>query len=90
MSNLVREQSRRVRPEPDALARTRSRLSVVIATLIVPFETIAILLLFVVGRLPWIGLDPNGLEIQSGWMNSYQAQILPFVANGFSIFLWRS
>lgn len=76
-----------------ALSRMRWRgrelvLSVVIATLIVPFETIAIPLLFVVSKLPWIGLGANGLELQAGWMNSYQVQILPFVANGFSIFLF--
>jgi multiple sugar transport system permease protein len=78
-----------------ALSRMRWRgrevvLSVVIITLIVPFKAIAIPLLFVVSPLPWIGLAPNGLEIQSGWMNRYQVQILPFVANGFSILLWRS
>ena len=37
-------------------------LSIILATLIVPFETIAIpLLLIVVNNLPWIGLD--GLTI---------------------------
>lgn len=59
-------------------------LSVIIATLIVPFETIAIPLLLVVNQLPWIG--PEGLT--TGWLNSYQVQIIPFVANAFSIFLF--
>lgn len=63
-------------------------LTLIIATLIVPFETIAIPLLLVVSKLPWIGLDGGSLELQQGWLNTYQVQILPFVANGFSIFLF--
>ena len=59
-------------------------LSVIIATLIVPFETIAIPLLLVVNQLPWIG--PEGVTF--GWLNSYQVQIIPFVASAFSIFLF--
>ena len=41
-------------------------LTVIIATLIVPFETIAIPLLLIVSRLP--GIDATGLTI--GWLNS--------------------
>jgi len=59
-------------------------LSVIIATLILPFETIAIPLLMVVSRLPWLG--PDGLTY--GWLNSYQVQIIPFVVDAFSIFLF--
>jgi multiple sugar transport system permease protein len=59
-------------------------LSVVIATFIVPFETIAIPLLLVVSRLPWIGL--NGLS--QGWLNTYHVQIIPFIVDAFSIFLF--
>jgi multiple sugar transport system permease protein len=42
-------------------------LSVIIATLIVPFETIV---------------------YDFGWLDTYQVQIIPFIANGFSIFLF--
>lgn len=59
-------------------------LTLIIATLIIPFETIAIPLLLIVSRLPWIGL--NGLEW--GWLNTYHVQIIPFVAGAFSIFLF--
>jgi multiple sugar transport system permease protein len=59
-------------------------LSVIVATLILPFETIAIPLLMVVSRLPWWG--PAGLTY--GWLNSYQVQIIPFVVDAFSIFLF--
>ena len=59
-------------------------LSIIIATLIVPFETIAIPLLMVVNNLPWIG--PEGLTI--GWLNSYHVQIVPWIADGLTIFLF--
>lgn len=59
-------------------------LTVILATLIVPFETIAIPLLLIASKLPWLGLD--GLTF--GWLNSYQVQIIPFVADGLTIFLF--
>ena len=59
-------------------------LTVILATLIVPFETIAIPLLLIASKLPWIGLD--GLTF--GWLNSYQVQIVPFIADGLTIFLF--
>lgn len=63
-------------------------LTIIIATLIVPFETIAIPLLLVVTKLPWIGFQDGALSVEQGWLNTYQVQILPFVANAFSIFLF--
>lgn len=59
-------------------------LAVVIATFIVPFETIAIPLLLIVNQLPWIGA--NGLQI--GWLNTYHVQIIPWIADSLSIFLF--
>jgi multiple sugar transport system permease protein len=59
-------------------------LSVILATLIVPFETIAIPLLLLASKLPWIG--PEGLTY--GWLNSYRVQIVPFIADGLTIFLF--
>ena len=59
-------------------------LSIIIATLIVPFETIAIPLLLLVYKLPWIGWD--GLTV--GWLNSYRVQIIPWIADGLTIFLF--
>ena len=59
-------------------------LSIILATLIVPFETIAIPLLLLVSKLPWIGF--SGLEI--GWLNSYRVQIIPWIADGLTIFLF--
>ena len=59
-------------------------LTLIIATLIVPFEAIAIPLLLIVSRLPWIGLD----GLHWGWLNTYHVQIVPFAASAFSIFLF--
>jgi multiple sugar transport system permease protein len=57
---------------------------VILATLIVPFETIAIPLLLVVSKLPWVGLDGVSL----GWLNSYRVQIVPLIADGLTVFLF--
>ncbi len=59
-------------------------LSIIIATLIVPFQTIAIPLLLLVSKLPWIGFD--GFSV--GWLNSYRVQIIPWIADGLTIFLF--
>lgn len=59
-------------------------LSIILATLIVPFETIAIPLLLLVSKLPWLGMD--GLEW--GWINTYRVQIIPWIADGLTIFLF--
>lgn len=59
-------------------------LTLILATLIVPFETIAIPLLLIASKLPWLSMD----GITYGWLNSYQVQIIPFVADGLTIFLF--
>lgn len=62
-------------------------LSIVIATLMLPLEAIAIPLLMVVTELPWLSFD-GGISITRGWLNSYQVQIIPFVAKASTIFLF--
>ncbi len=59
-------------------------LAVVLATFIVPFESIAIPLLLVVNNLPWIGSG----GMQFGWLNSYHVQIIPFISDALTIFLF--
>ncbi len=59
-------------------------LAVVLATFIVPFESIAIPLLLVVNNLPWIG--DQGPTV--GWLNSYHVQIIPFISDALTIFLF--
>lgn len=62
-----------------ALARVRFRgrqlvLTLIIALIIIPFEAVAIPLLLMVNRF--------------GWLDSYHVQIIPFIADAFSIFLF--
>jgi len=59
-------------------------LTIILATLIVPFETMALPLLWWSNKLPFV--DVNGFS--QGWLDTYQIQIVPFIANAFSIFLF--
>ena len=68
-----------------ALARLRFRgqgilLGVILATLIVPFETLALPLLWWVNLLPYF-------DGSIGWLDTYEVQFVPFIANAFSIYL---
>lgn len=56
-------------------------LGVIVALIIVPFEAIAIPLLLLVNNLPWFGGATT-------WLDSYHVQIIPFIADAFSIFLF--
>jgi multiple sugar transport system permease protein len=60
-------------------------LTIIIATLIIPFEAIAIPLLLLVNNLPNLSLS-DGLT--QGWFDTYQVQIVPFITSAFSIFLF--
>lgn len=69
-----------------SLARLRFKgknflLGVVIALIIIPFEAVAIPLLVLVNKLPWFGGATT-------WLDSYHVQIIPFIADAFSIFLF--
>jgi multiple sugar transport system permease protein len=59
-------------------------LAILLATLIVPFETIAIPMLLMVANLPWLGME----GLTWGWLNSYHVQIVPFIADGLTVFLF--
>nr|WP_229872517.1 carbohydrate ABC transporter permease [Promicromonospora soli] len=76
-----------------ALSRMRWKgrsvvLAIVIATLIVPFETIAVPMVYWVSKLPTLVMEGGILKYDFGWLNSYHVQIVPFIANAFSIFLF--
>ncbi|MFF0078048.1 carbohydrate ABC transporter permease [Streptomyces sp. NPDC005494] len=64
-------------------------LTAVIATLIVPFETFALPLVWWVNQLPLLSVNGFHLQWSTGWMDTYQVQILPFVANAFSVFFFH-
>lgn len=63
-------------------------LAGIIATLIVPFETFALPLVWWVNKLPWIEFDGFTPVLADGWLDTYRVQILPFVASAFSIYLF--
>jgi multiple sugar transport system permease protein len=76
-----------------AIARLKFRgqnslLVFLIATLVIPFETIAMPLLVLVNSLPRLSWEDGSIEITIGWLNTYLVQIMPFIAGGFSIFLF--
>lgn len=76
-----------------ALSRLRWKgqqlmLTLVIALLIIPFEAISVPLLMLVAHLPWVGWENGQFVLHGSWLNSLQVQILPMVANAFSIFLF--
>ncbi|SDD83503.1 carbohydrate ABC transporter permease [Glycomyces harbinensis] len=76
-----------------ALARMRWKgrglvFGLVIATLILPFDTTIVPLVYLVANLPWIGFDGLTPVLETGWLNTYRVQIIPFIVNAFSIFLF--
>ncbi len=69
-----------------ALARLRFRgrgliLGLLISLIIIPFEAVAVPLLLEVNTFPWFGGE-------TGWLDTYRVQILPFMANALMIFLF--
>ena len=74
-----------------ALAKLKWRgqgfvMTLIIALLIVPFEVLAIPLLLIVSKLPWIDVATGALAI--GWLDTLHVQIVPFLANAFCVFLF--
>ena len=69
-------------------------LSIIVATLIIPAEVVAIPLLLLVNQLPWVSIDANlmdftfNMSYQVSWLNTYHVQIVPFIADSLSIFLF--
>lgn len=61
--------------------------AVIISTLILPFEVIAIPLLYMMVKLPVLSFK-GGIHFTQGLFNNYQVQILPFIANAIAIFLF--
>jgi len=59
-------------------------LSIILATYILPFETVAVPLLLLVNNLPWLSAE----GVTWGWLNSYQVQIIPWIVRALEIFLF--
>ena len=78
-----------------ALSRMRWRgktvvLAAIIATLVVPFETFALPMIWWVNKLPWIVIQDFIPLYSVGWLDTYRVQIIPFIANAFAIYLFYS
>jgi len=58
----------------------KTLLAIIISLIIIPFEAIAVPLLYQVNRMPWL--------TDGGWLDSYHVQIIPFLADAFSIYLF--
>ena len=76
-----------------ALARLQWRgkqvaLTVLVILLVVPFEAISVPLMLLVSKLPGLALGTDGLTITKSWLDTVYVQIIPFIANAFSIFLF--
>ncbi|MFC3492149.1 carbohydrate ABC transporter permease [Glycomyces rhizosphaerae] len=76
-----------------ALARMRWKgrglvFALIIATLILPFDTTIVPMVYLVANLPWVGFDGLTPVLEFGWLNTYRVQIIPFIVNAFSIFLF--
>ncbi len=56
-------------------------LSVIVALIIIPLEAVAVPMLLLVNNLPWF-------DGSTTWLNTYHVQIIPFIADAFSIFLF--
>ncbi|MGD2165153.1 MAG: carbohydrate ABC transporter permease [Anaerolineae bacterium] len=56
-------------------------LSIIVSLIIVPFQAVAVPLLLMVNNLPWF-------DGSTTWLDSYHVQIIPFIADAFSIFLF--
>src|SRR6266496_6271029 len=56
-------------------------LIAIVVLVVIPFESVAVPLLLLVNQFPWL----NGATT---WIDSYQVQIIPFIADAFSIFLF--
>jgi multiple sugar transport system permease protein len=65
-------------------------LAAIIATLVVPFETFALPLVWWVNKLPWFLFQDGQFFYTTGWLDTYRVQIFPFLANAFSIYLFHS
>lgn len=75
-----------------ALARLEWRgknafIALLIVLLIIPLEAIAVPMMLIVAKLPLLSFD-DGIRVLTSWLDTRTVQIIPFVANAFSIFFF--
>lgn len=76
-----------------SLSRLRWRgqkavLAIIVATLVIPGETVIMPLLLLVSKLPGLTFAEGRIMMTHTWLNSYHVQIIPFIAGAFSIYLF--
>jgi multiple sugar transport system permease protein len=64
-------------------------LALLVLLIIIPLEAIAVPLMLLVAKLPGLSIGPDGVEVVGSWLNTRHVQVLPFVANAFSIYLFH-
>jgi multiple sugar transport system permease protein len=57
-------------------------LAIIVALIIIPFQSVAVPLLLLVNNLPWF-------DGSTTWLDTYHVQIIPFIADAFSIYLFH-
>jgi multiple sugar transport system permease protein len=66
----------------------QAALALLVILLVVPFEAISVPLMVLVASLPGLGFGADGIEITHSWLDTLYVQIIPFIANAFSIYLF--
>ena len=64
-------------------------LTLLVVLLVVPFEVISVPLMLLVASLPGLAIGAGGIELTRSWLDTLYVQIVPFVANAFSIYLFH-
>lgn len=76
-----------------ALARLEWRgkqtvLTLLVVLLAIPFDAISVPLMLLVAKLPGFEFGADGVTVTQSWLDTLHVQIIPFVANAFSVFLF--
>lgn len=66
----------------------QAALTALIVLLIIPFDAISVPLMLLVAKLPGFAFHGSGIALTQSWLDTLHVQIIPFVANAFSIFLF--
>lgn len=66
----------------------QSVLTLLVVLLVIPFDAISVPLMLLVAKLPGLDFHSGGVVFSSSWLDTLHVQIIPFIANAFSIFLF--
>lgn len=63
-------------------------VSLLVVLLAIPFEAISLPLMLLVAHLPGVAISNGEIVLTRSWLNTLYVQIIPFIANAFSIYLF--